>query len=100
LGVGRANHTINDFVTFISSDTDLPFAGTKWWQSSATDDNSALITEVPGQDIQVNCNVILTGNTPTNTELRVEVGALWTPVNHLRPEWYNGQFPGGEDAGT
>ena len=103
-GVGRVKLTMDDFVTFIFSPT-LPNVGTSW-TTSTTDDTPLIapavarpVNDIPAQDIILNVNCIITGGAAPGTTVGLQVGAMFAPKSHVRPEWYEGRFPGGEDNG-
>lgn len=98
IGVGRDSYTIPDFVTFVWTPT-LPIVGQRLWTTRTTDPTNQVLSEFPAQDIQLNTNCIITGGAAPGDHVRLEVGAFLSPRNHIRPEWYRGEFPGGEDAG-
>lgn len=58
-----------------------------------------IIDHIPAQDIQLS---VLVGvvNVSGGTFVKVECSAFFTPNVHIRPEWFIGQFPGGETSGT
>lgn len=103
-GVGRTKLTMDDFVTFIYSPL-LPALGTSW-TTSTTDDTplavgatARIVQDFPAQDIILNANCIITGGAPPGTIVELQIGAMFSPKSHIRPEWYEGRFPGGEDNG-
>lgn len=57
------------------------------------------ISEITAQDIQVSARALYTGGTIVPKSATVEVSAFFAPRSHIRPEWFKGEFPGGEDAG-
>lgn len=59
-----------------------------------------IISEITAQDIQVQARVLYTGGTIVPKRATVEVTSFWAPRSHIRPEWWKGEFPGGEDNGT
>lgn len=104
VGVGRTKLTMEDFVMFIFSPT-LPNLGTSW-TTSTTDDtplaagaNARVVGDFPAEDIILNANCIITGGAAPGTTVGLQVGAMFAPKSHVRPEWYEGRFPGGEDNG-
>ena len=58
-----------------------------------------VISEITAQDIQVQARASFTGP-PGGFVATVEVTSFWAPRSHIRPEWWKGEFPGGEDNGT
>ena len=95
-GVGRTRLTVKDFVTFIY--TTLPNVGTSYTTTTA-DTEKRIITDIPAQDIILNVNSIITGSAAPGTVVKMQVGAMFAPKSHIRPEWYEGNFRGGEDDG-
>jgi hypothetical protein len=59
-----------------------------------------VISEITAQDIQVQTRLIYTGGAIPVKTATVEVTAFFAPRSHIRPEWFKGEFPGGEDNGT
>lgn len=57
------------------------------------------IGEITAQDIQVSARVLYTGGVIVPKAATVEVTSFWAPRAHIRPEWFKGEFPGGEDNG-
>lgn len=57
------------------------------------------IGEITAQDIQVSARVLYTGGVVVPKRATVEVTSFWAPRAHIRPEWWKGEFPGGEDNG-
>lgn len=58
------------------------------------------IGEITAQDIQVSARIIYGSFGIPNSTAKVEVTAFFAPRSHIRPEWFKGEFPGGEDNGT
>jgi len=99
VGTGRTAITLPDFVIFLYSPL-LPIGGQNpRYTMSATDTESNLVTDFPAEDIQLNVNSIITGGAPVGTHIVLNVGAAFAPKSHIRPEWYEGKFRGGEDEG-
>jgi hypothetical protein len=96
-GVGRTRLTMNDFVKFVWTPT-LPNP-TITWTTTTTDPESRILSDLPAQDIILNANCIITGGAAPGTKVSLYVGAMFSPKSHIRPEWYEGRFPGGEDEG-
>lgn len=59
-----------------------------------------VISEVTAQDIQVSARLQYTGGAIPVKSASVEITAFFAPRSHVRPEWFKGEFPGGEDNGT
>lgn len=57
-----------------------------------------VISEIVAQDIQLNCDVYY--NSVAGSKLTVQVDAYFSPVSHIRPEWFARQFRGDEDQGS
>lgn|SRR5512147_482779 len=109
LGVGRSQVIIANFerYRFDISPTDRV---RQVWSNSviapsrdpgATPAPSALenvITQIPGQDIQVVTRAIL-GSIGANTVVETSVSAFLSPISHQRPDWFRNQFIGGELGG-
>jgi hypothetical protein len=56
-----------------------------------------MITEFPGQDIQLNVSIALTSLTTQDVVVRVD--AYLTPKLHVRPEWFQGKMGQEENQG-
>ena len=100
IGVGRTKLTMNDFVTFIFTPI-LPTLGDHYTTTTLDDtpDADRVLSDFPAQDIILNANCIITGGAAPGTTVSLQVGAMFAPKSHIRPEWYEGRFPGGEDEG-
>ena len=59
------------------------------------------ISAFPAQSIRAQCRLASsTGNFPNGSGiLQLDVAAAFSPSTHVRPEWYQGIFQGGEDRG-
>lgn len=120
VGVGRAQVELTKFEQFSFLLTDAVVAPFNFnphlkfsssvrspFRSDATprapDDVREVIDHLPAQDIQVQFQVLVGRAIPPSPGARVtvEVGALWSPNVHIRPEWMSrvGVFPGGEASG-
>jgi hypothetical protein len=60
-------------------------------------DDTALTTlqridHIVAQDIQCNCRVLLS-NGDLGIQIQYEVGAFFAPNVHVRPDWFDGQYP-------
>lgn len=99
VGIGRTKLTINDFVTFI--DLTLPLVNSLSYTTTALDKQATPreVTEIGAQDIILNCNAIITGGAAPGTTVSMIVGAMFTPVTHVRPDWAVGDFAEGELGG-
>jgi hypothetical protein len=100
IGVGRTKLTMDDFVTFIFSPV-LPTLGLHYTTTTLDDtpDADRVLADFPAQDIILNANCIITGGAAPGSAVSLYVGAMFAPKSHIRPEWYEGRFPGGEDNG-
>lgn len=54
------------------------------------------VDQLVAQDVQLDAQVILT-TSGNGFSCVVECSALWSPKTHIRPEWYEHRFPGGEE---
>lgn len=104
-GIGRTQSTIDDFELYIF-DT-LPFVGNTLYSSSvkgplrtSTDTAPNMITDFVGQDMQLNARAVLTGPAAPGSRVKLNISAYFAPITHIRPEWFDGNFRGGEDGGT
>jgi hypothetical protein len=58
----------------------------------------SFVRDFPAQSI--NCSVSMFLNAAVASTCDVTASAMFSPKNHIRPEWYQGKFPGNEQAGT
>lgn len=98
VGVGRTKLTMADFVTFVIGPP-LPTPGQPFWTTSTPDSSARVLMDIPAQDIILNVNSIITGGAAPGTAIALNVGAMFAPKSHIRPEWYEGKFRGEEDDG-
>lgn len=100
VGIGRTKLTMDDFVTFIFTPI-LPTVGLHYTTTTLdeTPDADRVLADFPAQDIILNANCIITGGAAPGSAVSLYVGAMFAPKSHIRPEWYEGRFPGGEDNG-
>lgn len=61
--------------------------------------NPNIIERIVAQDIQVNVQAVYNTAETHGDVARLEIGSYFCPISHIRPEWYRGEFPGGEDHG-
>ena len=54
-----------------------------------------IVTQIPGQDIQVVARAIL-GSFGAGDVVEVSASAFLSPISHQRPDWFQGEFVGGE----
>jgi hypothetical protein len=97
VGVGRTKVTLPDFLLFINGPP-LPGGGTIY-ATTTLDDQNRVVSDIVGQDIILNVNSIITGGVAPGTTLDLNVGAMFAPKSHVRPEWWEGQFRGEENNG-
>ncbi len=99
-GIGRTKVTLPDFVLFINGPP-LPGGGTVY-TTTTLDDQNRLVSDIVGQDIILNVNSILTGGAVLGTTVDLNVGAMFAPKAHIRPEWFTevAEFRGDENTGT
>lgn len=115
IGLGRSQTTIQAFETYQFSwlagagsvlvgktyrttSVIVPFRGAF---SSAADPYPTVpntIDHLVAQTIQVDARVTMAP--ALGERLVFELGAYFAPQSHVRPEWFEGRFPGGEDNGT
>jgi len=111
VGVGRDHVTIPGFERYVFVWTPPPNPVVPLFKWSTTVNtpvrNDSAVTADPGttdfvvaQEINVQCRLSYTGGAVPIKSVTVEVWNMWSPLSHLRPEWYLGQFPGNEINGT
>lgn len=57
-----------------------------------------IIQTLSAESINVVARALLVATGPT-APINMAVSAMFTPSTHVRPEWYESRFPGGEDEG-
>lgn len=109
-GVGRTSFTIQPAPRFqftwaaavpinsqiFSSTIDGPV------KDAAFPNRPNVLDTLSAQDIQVTVGGIFTPNSidqPTPPTVTFNASALFTPNVHVRPEWHDGKYPGGETQG-
>lgn len=107
-GVGRSLVQIPDFEVFrfVWLAGSIPLNLPKWSQAAVAPvrDDTALavpnfVESLATQDLQLNVRCLYTDAITAIQNLTVRVDAYFAPASHIRPEWYEGRFPGGEDEG-
>jgi hypothetical protein len=58
------------------------------------------IQKFVAQNIQLNVRGIYSTAETHGDNARIAVETFFAPASHIRPEWYRGDFPGGEDHGS
>lgn len=96
-GIGRTKFTIPDFVFFINGPP-LP-TPTMSYTTSTVDREGRNLVDIVGQNIILNVTTVLTGGAAPGTQVDLLVGAMFAPKSHIRPEWFEGRFRGGENEG-
>ncbi len=107
IGVGRSQVTLVDFAVF---NVTAPTNGFQRYctqvqvpKINTTDTADNVIDSFVAQDIQLQTRTIVS-NATVGTSMNVQVDAYFSPVNHIRPEWWKldggtEQFSGDEDKG-
>lgn len=111
VGIGRSLVLLPDFARFVfqwaggyNANALGRFKWTCVTRTPVLDDQAAtpdtpLIEHFPAEDIQASARGIM--NTVTNGDTaQVTVTTLFAPRTHIRPEWLEGEFRGGEDQGS
>lgn len=96
-GVGRTKVTMRTFVQFVFG-APLPIAGIQQRRTQTIGAVDSILSDFPAQDIVLNVQALLIGAAPGD-EVDINVGALFSPKSHIRPEWWEGEFRGEEDRG-
>lgn len=103
IGVGRSQIWLTDFEHYVFA---TPLTnGAMIWSTSvlgpvrdpAHPPDSNLVTLLTADTIQVAARANFYGFNQTD-HVQIEVTAMFTPNTHVRPEWYSGEFPGGENS--
>lgn len=113
-GVGRSSITMNNFELFVFSilvsgeqGASNPKFSTEVFAPARSDLETpplrTTIDSLVGQDIQIGYNAVLEPgppNLPATDEAQVQVGVLFAPWHHARPDWFAHEFTGEELRGT
>lgn len=109
IGLGRAQHTIDNFALFnftwvaptnpvglqkYTSQVDTPLL------SDIVATSAQTIDTIVAQDIQLSADLDFTGGAVPVKTLTVELDCFFSPITHVRPEWYRCEFRGSEDHGS
>lgn len=109
VGVGRSHFEMPGFEYFAFDWTVLPAPLNKPKYSTevfgpirdeGTTGIDNRIGEITAQDIQVTARIMYSSFGVPNSTANVEVTAFFAPRAHVRPEWFRGEFSGGEDNGS
>ncbi len=104
-GVGRASTKLAPFARFVFTPAELSALSQKFCtrievpKIAAADVGPNIIDHIVAETIQVESVVtfdILGLITPGS---QIECVAFFAPRTHIRPEWHDGKFPGGETRG-
>lgn len=102
IGVGRSQVWLTDFehYTFPNPlhNNDMIWSTSVIGPPRLASDDPALnrVELLTAETIQVAARANFIDFNPTD-HVQIEVTAMFTPNTHLRPEWFNGDFPGGEE---
>lgn len=110
VGLGRSQISMPSFAVFRFTwlAAQFPSGGTKWTStvrspvlddSAAVQPDSVLLDHFVAEDIQCSARVQLV-TAVNGDEAHVMCHSYFSPRTHVRPEWIEGRFPGGEDKGT
>src|SRR3989304_633227 len=107
IGIGRSSTTIPGFEKYVFSGVPGSLLTGQVIYSSMViapprtagglDPNQ--ITEFVAQDIQMNVNGVYSFGATHGDLAKVEIAGYFAPMSHIRPEWFERRFPGGEDHG-
>lgn len=107
IGIGRSQVTLPAFehYTFTAAAGDT-LDGQIWSTTAVGPDRGGvlvnsdnLVRQIVAQDIQLQCRAVYSTGETHGDSVRIQVDTHFAPVNHIRPEWYRGEFPGHEDHG-
>jgi hypothetical protein len=102
IGVGRTQVWLTDFEHYVFPN---PLTnGQMIWSTSVlgplrdptASPESNRVDLLTAQTIQVAARADFIDFNETD-HVQIEVSAMFTPNTHVRPEWYNGEYPGGEE---
>jgi hypothetical protein len=111
IGTGRSHVTLPRFEQYIFQWTGVapsqPIGLSKYSGQVITPvRNDALVAPNPGimtdfvaQDIQLQATLAFSGGAIPVKTIDVQLDAFFAPKSHVRPEWFRGEFSGGEDHG-
>lgn len=105
-GVGRSNEQVETFGRCMFTPTDL--IGSRNYRQAdkiqvvpmdATDPTAAPVwfDTLTASSIQIRASLYSTGAQTVGSVLTASISAYVSPITHVRPEWFNGQF--GEEMG-
>jgi hypothetical protein len=111
IGIGRGSTTITGFERYrLIAVAGTSLQGQEVYSNSVhgpvrnPNDPTAAneIRDFVAQDIQLNVDATYaSGDAAHHGDLaRIQVDTYFSPVSHIRPEWYERRFPGGEDHGA
>lgn len=102
-GVGRVTSMIRGFEHYVFP---APLANDQMiWSTSVQGplrnpdalDDSNIIQLFPAHSIQLAARALLI-DFQANDTVQIEIAAHFSPNTHIRPEWFDGEFSGGEDV--
>jgi hypothetical protein len=108
IGLGRSRVTLETFEQYLFTWTGPtnPTGEAKWTTQVAAplredgvSTTASVIDHIVAEDIQLNARVDWGGAGPFSETAIVQLNAYFAPISHIRPEWYEGKFRGGEDEG-
>lgn len=103
-GVGRSNSQLDPFVTFDFTAADFldPTKTTRWVTTAQAQDPSAfkfattvpnVVDSFPAQSIQLGARAFSQGGLALGTTINAQVAGYFSPVTHMRPEWFEARTP-------
>ncbi len=105
IGIGRSVIILNSFesLSFVWGPLAAAPVGGQIWCSEVIapprapgDTRQNICDHIVAQDIQLACRVLYQSTVANNVTL--EVAAQFSPQVHLRPEWHDKRYPGGEES--
>lgn len=102
IGLGRAAYTISGFEHYIivNANQNQAFYSSEVIGPArfAGDTKDNIISALAAQSLNVVVRTNFNPAAPAKITLNIACG--FAPSTHVRPEWYHGKMPGGEDHGT
>lgn len=110
-GVGRAQVTIPRFERYVfrwgGSEVNPSAIGlTKYssevvapLRSDIVGTSTSLIEDFVAQDIQCSASLSFTGGETPAKKLKAQLSCFFSPIHHIRPEWFEGRMAANEDQG-
>lgn len=102
-GLGRVQNTLFGFQRFDFAPPIKP--GQQLWSSTAVgpvrnaDDTlgANVIRTLTFESLTVGARASVNSSLNAGDQIQLELSCYWSPNSHIRPEWFEGMYPGGEN---